>query len=84
MTDQTTDQTPAFQLTPERLTEIRDLLAKLVAPPRRKATAADVEHRAQIERCRDAITDLLNDRDSLVKANAEAGEALALWTGALG
>ncbi|MGX1301410.1 hypothetical protein RKD35_002898 [Streptomyces albogriseolus] len=82
MTD-TTETEPMFQLPPERVAEIRDLLAELVAQaaPRRKATAADVEHRDRLARCRDAITDLLNDRDSLVKAHAEASEELAGWIG---
>ncbi|MFJ4469514.1 hypothetical protein ACIP2X_18750 [Streptomyces sp. NPDC089424] len=78
-----TDNAPVFQLAPERVAEIRDLLAEIVAPPLRKATAADAEHRAQLTRCRDALTDLLNERDALVKANAQAAEELACWTGAL-
>ncbi|MFK0063415.1 hypothetical protein ACIQTN_29820 [Streptomyces werraensis] len=79
----TTETEPVFQLPPERVDEIRDLLAELVAQatPRRKATAADVEHRERLARCRDAITDLLNDRDALVKAHAEASEELAGWIG---
>ncbi|MGW3971135.1 hypothetical protein ACWEFD_17785 [Streptomyces ardesiacus] len=84
MSDTTdTETAPVFQLPAERVTEIRDLLAELVAAPRRKATAADVEHRERLARCRDAITDLLNDRDALVRANAEAGEEIARWTGDL-
>jgi hypothetical protein len=79
----TTETKPKFQLAPERVDEIRDLLAELVAPPRRKATAADAEHRERLARCRDAITDLLNDRDALVKANSEAGEEIARWRGDL-
>jgi hypothetical protein len=73
---------PPFQLPAERVEEIRDLLAELAAP-RRKATAGDAEHRQTLTRCRDAITDLLNDRDALVKANAEAGQEIAGWRGAL-
>ncbi|MEV0016620.1 hypothetical protein [Streptomyces tendae] len=84
MTD-TTDTEHVFQLPQERVDEIRGLLAELVAEasPRRKATATDVEHRQRLTRCRDAITDLLNDRDALVLANAQAGEELARWTGDL-
>ncbi|MDH6489593.1 hypothetical protein [Streptomyces sp. SAI-127] len=82
MTDET-ETPPVFQLPVERVEEIRDLLAELVAAPRRKATAGDAEHRQTLTRCRDAITDLLNDRDALVKANAEAGQEIAGWRGAL-
>ncbi|MER7835291.1 hypothetical protein ABTY98_05110 [Streptomyces sp. NPDC096040] len=85
-TTDTTDETPpAYQLPAERVAAIRDLLAELTveAAPRRKATAGDAEHRALAARCRDAVTDLLNDRDALVKANGEAGEELARWRGDL-
>ncbi|WP_411092244.1 hypothetical protein [Streptomyces sp. 049-1] len=80
-----TETPPVFQLPAERVAEIRDLLAELVAQaaPRRKATAADVEHRDRLARCRDAITDLLNERDALIKANTEAGEEIAGWRGDL-
>ncbi|MEU0950489.1 hypothetical protein ABZ379_48900 [Streptomyces canus] len=78
-----TETPPPFQLPAERVDEIRDLLAELVAQPRRKATAGDAEHRQTLTRCRDAITDLLNERDALVKANGEAGEELARWRGDL-
>ncbi|MDI9836226.1 hypothetical protein [Streptomyces sp. KAU_LT] len=81
-----TETESAFQLPTERVSEIRDLLAELVAlaTPRTKATsAADIEHREHLARCRDAIADLLNDRDSLVAASAAAGEELATWRGAL-
>lgn len=86
MTDTDRDEPPpVFQLTAERLDEIRDLLAELVAEaaPRPKAMDGDAEHRTLAARCRDAITDLLNDRDDLVRANGEAGEELALWRGHL-
>jgi hypothetical protein len=84
VTDET-EPTPLFQLTSERLEGIRGLLAELVAQaaPRRKAEPGDAEHRARAVRCRDAITDLLNERDALAKANAEAGEEIALWRGDL-
>lgn len=83
MTEHETE--PVFQLPPERVAEIRDLLADLAAAaaPRRRATAGDAEHRARAVRCRDAITDLLTDRDALVKANTEAGEEIARWRGEL-
>lgn len=82
MTD-ATEAKPVFQLPAERVTEIRDLLAELVAPPCRKVTAANAEHRQMLDRCRDAITDLLTDRDALVKANGEAGQEIARWRGSL-
>ncbi|MFF4900522.1 hypothetical protein [Streptomyces sp. NPDC001068] len=85
MTDETTETPPVYQLPEERVAAIRDLLAELTvqAAPRRRAAAGDAEHRALLALCRDAITDLINDRDALVKANGEAGEEIARWRGEL-
>ncbi|MFF1467982.1 hypothetical protein [Streptomyces mirabilis] len=84
MSDET-ETAPAFQLTPERVGKIRELLAELVTAcaPHGKETVGDAEHRETLARCRDAITDLINERDALVKANGEAGEELARWRGDL-
>jgi hypothetical protein len=74
------DETPpVFQLPPERVDEIRALLQELTA---RKPTG-DRDTDELLTRSRRAVDDLLRDHDALVKANGEAGEALALWTGAI-
>jgi hypothetical protein len=70
------DQAAATQLPPERLDEIRDVLARLLA-----ARPADSETRALLADARQALAEVLNERDALVAANAKAGEELALWTG---
>ncbi|MGW6416341.1 hypothetical protein [Streptomyces sp. NPDC055055] len=69
------------QLATARLDEIRDVLAELVANP--DGPEAPAELRALLARCRNALTDVLVDRDALAVANAEAGEELALWTGSV-
>ncbi|MCF3960323.1 hypothetical protein [Streptomyces fuscigenes] len=66
------------ELQPARVRDIRDLTARLAAAPADEAAA-----RALLTECRTALTDLLKDRDALIHANAEAGEQLAAWTGAL-
>ncbi|MFZ4266536.1 hypothetical protein [Streptomyces arboris] len=67
-------------LEPERLTEIRDLLAELVT--NRNVPAADADP-TLLRRCETALTDVLNDRDDLAAQFAETSEELATWTGAL-
>lgn len=73
-----TDRPPHVQLPPARVEEIRDLLARLRTRPANEAEALEL-----LTSARTALADLLADRDDLVRANAEAGEALAAWTGAL-
>lgn len=73
-----TDRPPHVQLTPARVEEIRDLLARLHRPPADLAEAGELLDAARL-----ALADLLVDRDDLVRANAEAGEALAAWTGSV-
>ncbi|MFC8723685.1 hypothetical protein [Streptomyces bacillaris] len=64
-------------LAPHRLEEIQALAQQLT-------TAAPGEDPQQLLRtCRTALTDLLADREDLVRAHAEAAEELAQWTGAL-
>lgn len=72
------DRPPAVQLPPHRVEEIRRLAARLRTRP-----ADEAEARELLASARTALDDLLTDRDDLVRANAEAGEALAAWTGAL-
>jgi hypothetical protein len=69
---------PPAPLDHGRVAEIRDLLARLVVGP-----ADETETRELLAECRTALAELLTDRDDLVRANHEAGEALAAWTGAL-
>jgi hypothetical protein len=64
-------------LGPERLTEIRRLRPDL---PR---TATERDLRALLARYSAAVRDLLDDREDLVRANAEAAEELVGWNGAL-
>lgn len=71
---------PVPLLAPERLTEIRALLAELTPAVRRMGTAA-ADTGEVLTRCRTALEDLLADRDDLVRANGEAGEELARWRG---
>lgn len=70
--------TDHVQLPHTRVEEIRDLLARLVIGP-----ADDTEARELLAAARTALTDLLNDRDDMVRAHADVCEALAAWTGAL-
>lgn len=58
--------------------EIRGLLARLKLRP-----ADETEARQLLAEAHTALADLLTDRDDLVRANAEAGEELALWRGAI-
>lgn len=67
-------------LATSRLDEIRDLLAALVARRDTPITDADSD---LLGHCRSALTDVLNDRDSLAASHAELAEELALWNGAL-
>lgn len=69
-------------LAPARLDEVRDLLAELIT---RRDTPPDdpAEQRELLARCRQALTDVLNDRDDLDRAHSETAEELARWTGAL-
>lgn len=77
--DEAPEAPRVFQLDPERVDEIRALLQQLTL---RKPTGdRDVDE--LLTGCRTAVDDLLRDRDALVQANGEAGEALALWQGAV-
>ncbi|MDX3694989.1 hypothetical protein PV726_32550 [Streptomyces europaeiscabiei] len=69
-----------FALDAERVQAIRDLGGRLAL--RLASAGADPDTRLLAE-CRAAVDDLLADRDSLVKANGEAAEELALWTGSV-
>ncbi|MFZ4160503.1 hypothetical protein ACOZDE_19030 [Streptomyces griseoincarnatus] len=64
------------QLGEDRLVEIRDLVQQLGRPDQDQAPRLLADART-------ALLDLLADRDDLVRANDEAAEELALWTGAL-
>lgn len=64
------------QLGEDRLVEIRDLVQQLGRPDQDRAPRLLADART-------ALVDLLDDRADLVRANGEAAEALALWTGAL-
>ncbi|MET9819618.1 hypothetical protein [Streptomyces sp. NPDC006355] len=72
-----TDHTPV-QLGSGRVEEIRDLMVRLASGPADETEAAEL-----LAACRTALTELLADRDDLVRANHEAGELLASWNGAL-
>ncbi|MBT2492339.1 hypothetical protein J7E96_28285 [Streptomyces sp. ISL-96] len=63
-------------LTAGRLEEIQALVRQLAAP-------GDADPAPLLASCRTALVELLAERTALVKANAEAGEELAAWTGAL-
>lgn len=86
MTD--TDVPEPFALSTDRVQEIRELVDKLGEPraahlpPLTPAEAAR-EMLLKLRECRVALSDLLSDRDALVKANSEAAEELALWTGSV-
>lgn len=73
------DMAAATQLSPERMDEVRDVLARLVATP----VPEDGTLRELLADTRRALTDVINERDALVAANAEAGEHLAAWIGGL-
>lgn len=75
MTDTTAGR--RVQLGEDRLVEIRTLVQQLGGLPDQ-----DQAPRLLAD-ARTALLDLLDDRDDLVRANGEAAEALALWTGAL-
>ncbi|MFG2404205.1 hypothetical protein ACGFR8_07675 [Streptomyces brevispora] len=50
----------------------------------RQLTTAPVGDPAPLlDYCRTALTDLLADRDDLIRSHAETAEELALWTGTL-
>ncbi|MFJ3545408.1 hypothetical protein ACIPQH_24970 [Streptomyces rubiginosohelvolus] len=61
-------------LEPERLTEIRGLVAEL--------GTADVDRRL-LACCRKALADVLADRDELAAQFSEIAEELATWKGSL-
>lgn len=69
------------ELHPQRVEEIHHLVAELTTTRRTDLTAQDTNR--LLRECRTALTELLDDRDALVRANAEASEELACWTGAL-
>ncbi|MGA5202733.1 hypothetical protein [Streptomyces variegatus] len=77
MSDTTDTEARRVQLEAERVDEIRLLASRLGGRP-----DPDEVPRLLAD-ARSALVDLLADRDDLVRANAEAGEALALWTGAV-
>lgn len=69
-------ETVTIPLGPGRVDEIRTLLARLARLPSDRG-----EVRQLLAECRTAITDLLVDRDDLIRANHAAGEELARWLG---
>ncbi|MGW1353004.1 hypothetical protein ACWCQE_27615 [Streptomyces sp. NPDC002409] len=69
------------ELPPARVEEIRRLVAELTTTRHSDLTGPDTRH--LLHECRTALTELLDDRDDLVRANGEAGEDLARWNGAL-
>lgn len=71
-----TDTARRVQLGEDRLVEIRTLVQQLGRPDQDQAPRLLADART-------ALLDLLDDRADLVRANGEAAEALALWTGAL-
>ncbi|MEO3976945.1 hypothetical protein [Streptomyces sp. CAU 1734] len=78
--DNAPDSAEVLCVSSERAHAIRDLVHRLVA--RLSGAEADPESRLLSE-CRVAIEDLLVDRESLIKANGEAAEELALWIGSV-
>jgi hypothetical protein len=76
----TADAPKVFALDTDRVQEIRNLSGRLAV--RLTCAGADPDTLLLAE-CRAAVNDLLADRDSLVKANGEAAEELALWTGSV-
>ncbi|MFD8820822.1 hypothetical protein ACFV1C_00385 [Streptomyces sp. NPDC059605] len=70
------------ELPPARVEEIRRLVVELTTTARRTDLTTQDTSRL-LHECRTALTDLLDDRDDLVRANSEAGAELARWTGAL-
>ena len=77
MSDTTETEARRVQLEAERVDEIRLLVSRLTGRP-------DPDEVPQLlADARTALVDLLADRDDLVRANAEAGAELALWTGAV-
>jgi hypothetical protein len=77
MSDTTETGPRRVQLEAERVDEIRLLASRLGGRP-----DPDEVPRLLAD-ARTALTDLLDDRDDLVRANTEAGEELARWTGAV-
>ncbi|MFE3149111.1 hypothetical protein ACFXJ6_21055 [Streptomyces sp. NPDC059218] len=69
------------ELHPQRVEEIHRLVAELTTTRRTHLTAQDINR--LLRECRTALIELLDDHDALVRANTEAGEELACWTGAL-
>ncbi|MFJ4627109.1 hypothetical protein [Streptomyces sp. NPDC088847] len=75
MSDTTEPQTCRVQLEENQLAEIRDLVQRLRGQP-------DPEKvRGLLVEARTALVGLLDDRDDLVRANADAGAELARWRG---
>jgi hypothetical protein len=72
----TTEAAPCrVQLEEDRLVEIRLLVQQLGDRP------DPAEAPQLLADARTALVDLLDDRDDLVRANAEAAEELACWLG---
>ncbi|MFF4179645.1 hypothetical protein [Streptomyces sp. NPDC001750] len=69
------------ELHPSRVEDIHRLVAELTTTKRTDLTAQDTNR--LLRECGTALTELLDERDALVRANAEAGEELACWAGAL-
>lgn len=70
------------ELPPSRVEEIHRLVVELTTTAKRtELTELDTDR--LLRECRTALTELLDDRDALVRANTEAGEELACWAGAL-
>ncbi|MFU0240383.1 hypothetical protein ACKI1J_32180 [Streptomyces scabiei] len=68
---------PGFQLDPDRVEEIRLLHVRLTG----LLPEAEPPVRELLDEIHTALTELLDDRDSLVRANHQAGEDLARWLG---
>jgi hypothetical protein len=77
MSDTTETGPRRVQLETERVDEIRLLASRLGGRP------DPDEAPGLLAETRTALTDLLADRADLVRANAEAGEELARWRGAI-
>ncbi|WP_330435761.1 hypothetical protein OIC43_36910 [Streptomyces sp. NBC_00825] len=70
------------ELPPNRVEEIHRLVVELTTTAKRTdLTTQNTSH--LLRECGTALTELLDERDALVRANAAAGEELACWTGAL-
>ncbi|MFJ1858780.1 hypothetical protein ACIOHA_15895 [Streptomyces anulatus] len=72
-------------MTPERLAELQAMrfTTGLNAACGHFDTDVERELYQLAAQCWNAMQDLLRDREQLLRANAEAAEELATWTGAL-